>query len=92
MKQVTISLYSFSELSKEAKERAILEHKKFLESIRTKDDPPKFSRAYVIEDIEIHEYIFFADGELASCTTYVNGPKKDITEFKFHGQIIDITN
>lgn len=94
MKQVTIDLYLFSELDKEARQKAISDHIVFMEQSRQeweKDD--EFTPEYAEENIEINEYLFFKDGELAHCTTYTGGHEKTgITEFHFHGRDYNITN
>lgn len=97
MKQVTINLYSFAELSEQAKERAISEHGIFLDSLplEYEDESGKFKVEYhehseeeIIDSINANEYIFFADGEIASCVTYTGGhPKAGKTELKFAGEI-----
>lgn len=103
MKQVTINLYSFSELSKEAQQKAIYEHKEFLLQLGEESEnedgemiteyPDDYEDDCVIENIEANEYIYFEDGQLASCTTYTGEHEKSgITELKFHGRIYDITN
>ena len=101
MKAVTINLYSFSELSKEAQKKAIYEHADFMASqpVECENEDGTFSDEYldpnedeVIENIEANEYVYFEDGESASCVTYVGKhPKDGITELKFHGRIYDIT-
>lgn len=101
MKQVTINLYSFSELSKEAKKTAIQEHWTFLNSVPVEQETETgemkeiyedYKEKDVIENILINEYIYFANGELANCTTYTGKhPKTGTTEFKFHGIVYDIT-
>lgn len=93
MTKVLISLYSFSELSKDAQETAINSHREFMESNRQEwEENDEFTDEYVQENIEINEYLFFQDGELAHCTTYTgNHEKSGITEFHFHGCTIDIT-
>jgi hypothetical protein len=77
MKNVTISLYSINELSKEAKNKAIAEHKEFL--IDTYSDDlydvsfdmtrskyaKQLTKADVIESIEINDCLFYSDGEMA---------------------------
>ena len=101
MKQVTINLYSFSELSEEAKEKAIFEHADFLQSIgqEVEDEDGnlvteyghEISREEVIESIDANDYIFFADGDLAHCTTYVGKHERaGETDFKFKGQVYSI--
>jgi hypothetical protein len=101
MKQVTINLYSFSELNEKAKQTAINEHQTFMESLpveyeneagELEDVYEEYDENAVIENIEANEYIFFEDGKLASCTTYCGKhPKAGTTELKFHGRIYDIT-
>jgi len=102
MKQAKINLYQFEELNEEAKERVILEHEDFLLSVGVlcenesgeivTEYPETIERETVIESITINEYYFFHDGVLASICEYSdNHPTKaGKTEFKFHGQIIEI--
>lgn len=93
MKQVTITLYSFSELSKEAQAKAILLHAEFMESTRHEwEESDEFTADYVQENIEMNEYLFFEDGELSHCTTYTgNHPKSGKTEFHFHGHTFELS-
>lgn len=101
MKQVEINLYSFSELSKEAKQKAIDEHKQFMdqegqefedENGEMQTDYPDWSEDEVIDNIEANEYIYFEDGRLAHCTTYTGKHEKSgTTLFHFHGRDYDIT-
>lgn len=53
-----------------------------------------FSRpndADIIESIEINEYYFFANGEMANVTKFVgNHPKSGTTELNFAGSIITL--
>lgn len=102
MKNVTIQLYSFNELSQQAKEKAIMEHRMFLESMPVSveneegelvDEYEQYDDdAAVIDNIEANEYLFFQDGSLAHCTTYTGKHEKaGITEFHFHGITYDIT-
>lgn len=95
MKTATINLYSFNELNKDAQEKALIDHASFLSSIPIKvenengelvDEYMDYEREDVIENIEINEYLFFFDGELADCITYTGEhPKSGVTEFHFHG-------
>lgn len=86
MKQVTISLYSFNELSEEAQEKAIIEHANFLVTTAEDEDEFEYSREDVIDNILVNEYIFFQDGTLAHCTTYTGKHQKaGTTEFHFKG-------
>jgi len=102
MIQAKINLYQFEELNEEAKEKAISEHEGFLLSVGQQVEnengelvteySEEIERETVIESILINEYYFFNDGELAWICHYVdNHPTKaGITEFKFHGQTIEI--
>jgi len=101
MKQVTISLYSFNELSNDAKQKAIDEHCTFLDSQPEEyeneegemvEEYFEHSEEDTIESINANEYIYFQDGKMAYCTTYTGGHEKSgITEFHFHGKTYDIT-
>lgn len=92
MKTVSINLYTFDELNEAAQEKAIIEHVNFLVEVADFDERDEISREYVIENIQINDYLFFADGELAHCTTYTDShPKSGTTEFHFHGATFDIT-
>ena len=103
MKQITltIGLYNFDELSENAKNRAIYEHRAFLLETMLIDDfisgdeeydtPEKLEELYnaeyeyyeandepIIENIEINDYLFYEDGELANACTYIeNHPDKN---------------
>lgn len=95
MKTATINLYQFNELSNEAKENAITGHENFLLSIGQEEENEdgqlvtvyydEIDRGDVVNSIEANEYYFFADGEMAHCTTYTGGEKTGTTEFKFKG-------
>lgn len=94
MTQVTINLYSFSELSKEAQRKAVREHQEFMANVSLSDGDnyADMSDEELIENIELNEYIFFQDGILAHCTTYTGKhPQSGTTEFHFHGKTYDIT-
>ncbi len=85
MYNVTITLYSFNELTEKAKQKAIEEHATFL--TETYEEYQDISREDVIESIEANNYIFFEDGSIAHCTTYIGKHEKTgITEFHFHGR------
>lgn len=71
---VTIDLYSFSELNKIAQQKAISEHESFLNSMPIKYENEEgemiseyieHTEAEVIESIEANQYLFFSNGELA---------------------------
>jgi hypothetical protein len=97
MKIASIKLYSFDELTAEAKVFAINEHTDFLNSIpqEFEDESRNMKSEYiqhnedeVIESIQANNYLFFADGELASVCHYVgNHPQAGETEFKFKGEV-----
>lgn len=97
MKTVSINLYSFDELTLEAKIFAIEEHANFLNSIpqdfedehgNMHSEYIKHTEAEVIDSIQANEYLYFADGELASVCHYVgNHPQAGKTEFKFKGEV-----
>lgn len=97
MKTVTINIYQFSELSETAQMLAIEEHREFLNSQgqEHEDENGEMVTDYdyentdedVINSIELNEYYFYSDGELASCVTYTGThPKAGITELTFKNQ------
>ena len=97
MKTVSINLYSFSELNDHAKNRAIDEHRDFMQSLPDQyvDEHGELVFEYadytipeVIQNIEANEYLFFADGTLADTVQYVGKhPKVGISELTFYGEI-----
>ena len=100
MKTVTINLYSFSELNDAAKEKAIFEHGAFLDSMPDdyENEDGNLVSEYVdhteeeiIESIEMNEYLFFADGDMANVTQFCGKhPKAGKAEINFHGETITI--
>jgi len=87
MKNVTINLYSFAELNEKAKQKAINEHYDFLCSV----DNYEPTDTEVIENIEMNDYVFYFDGELASCVTYCGKHEKaGTTEFTVHGETFNL--
>lgn len=97
MKTIEIKLYSFSELDKEAQEKALIAHANFListpVSVKNEDGEledeyqDEYSREDVIESITVNDYLFYNDGEMASVTHYTgNHDRAGQTEFHFHGQ------
>jgi hypothetical protein len=93
MKQVTINLYSFNELSEAAKENAIYEHMRFMYSLESRyeegnlNSVEEITESEVIESIEINDYLFYFNGEMAYVTTYTGKHDKTGTsEFKLHGE------
>lgn len=97
MKTANINIYSFNELSNEAKQKAIYEHGVFLDSfpIEYENEDGEMINEYIehtendiIESIEANEYLFFKDGTMCSCVTYCGThPKIGITELKLHGEV-----
>ncbi len=100
MKTAKINLYSFSELNEEAQEKAIFEHRNFLDEIgetleneygEMVTEYYEHSKEDVIKSIEINEYWYYYNGELAPCLTYTGGHEKSgITELNHFGQIIQL--
>ena len=104
MKTVKINLYSFNELETAAKEKAISEHKSFLDSLLIDFDDEDENGEYiskseyfdheendVIENILANDYIFFQNGDLAETVSYIGThPKTGKTEFKFKGETFSI--
>lgn len=102
MLELTIKLYSFHELNQEAQRKAIEEHRQFLIETEIPGDCETWEEYneqiaylntnddYIIENIEINEYTFFADGKLCWSCTYTGGPKKGLTEIKIHGELFTL--
>ena len=44
----------------------------------------------VIESIEINEYLFFYNGKMAHCSTFIRGGKQLFTELHLHGETYKI--
>ena len=87
MKTVSINLYKFEELNKEAQEKAIQEHADFL----LETDREEFEREDIIDNIIVNEYYFFEDGELAYTIKYTNNhPQAGREELHFYNKIIEI--
>lgn len=99
MVKVTINLYKLEELEQPARERAISEHGDFLdnEGELFEDESGNMVREYpehtvdeIVESINLNEYLFFADGKIASLTQYCgNHPKAGTIEFKLNGEIYE---
>lgn len=95
-----INLFQFQELSDEAKQEAIEEHFHFLNSLGmevenesgqliTEEYEP--SESEVIENIEINEYFFYENGELASTIKYTGKhPLSGSTVYQHKGQKVFI--
>lgn len=96
MKTLKINLYLFAELNDDAKERAIQEHMNFLDTTPEpfENEDGKMVSEYVehsisetIESIEMNEYHFYFDGEMANYTRYVgNHPLAGTAEVVIHGE------
>ena len=101
MKKATINLYSFTELNEDAKQKAIIEHADFMESVgneyeeengEMKTDYTRPTDEETVENIEANDYIYFNDGSLTSCVTYVGKHEKaGITELKFYNEIYTVS-
>ena len=99
MKTLEIKLYSFEELSKESKEKAINEAIEFLDSEPTEYENENGEIVYEYfehdesqaeEFIDVNDYLFFKNGTLAHTVTYCgNHPKTGQSEFFLHGEIIN---
>ena len=99
MKTLEIKLYSFEELSKEAKEKAINEAIEFLDSEPTEYENENGEIIYEYfehdeneaeEFIIANDYLFFKNGTLAHTVTYFgNHPKTGQSEFFLHGEIVN---
>lgn len=97
MKTVSINLYSFSELNDAAKNRAIDEHRDFMQSLPDQYldehgelvvEYTEYTKAEVIYSIEANEFLFFADGTLADTVQHVDKhPKVGTSELTFYGEI-----
>ena len=101
MKTAKINLYNFSELSERARQKAISEHEYFLLTIGQEEENEQgelvtvyaesIEESAVIESIEINEYLFFANGDMAQYTTYTGKHEKaGQSELKFAGEIYSI--
>jgi hypothetical protein len=96
MKTIEINLYLFSELNDKAQQKAIMQHDEFLTSLDDETENENNGRIYsdgeVIESIESNDYLFYEDGNLASCTTYTGQHEKSgQTELKLHGSIYPVS-
>ena len=100
MKTVKINLYSFAELNKTAKERAINEALNFLDSepVEYETESGEMKSKYFdhteeeAEDfINANEYLFFANGEQANTITYCGAhPRTGESELKLFGETFNI--
>ncbi len=94
---VNIQLYSFDELSDQAKKTAIEEHREFMLDVahyNLFEDEDDFIFYYeslltndslIIENIKCNDYLFFKDGSLANVTCYMRNDKCYKKEFCFMG-------
>ena len=89
--QIKIKLYSYNELSEEAKEKAFNEQFNFLCYIAKEYETEKDIYNSVEESIRINEYLYFEDGEMAHIVTHVGDHEKaPLTEFIFKGERITL--
>lgn len=110
---IKIGLYSLNELSENARNRAIEEHRQFLLDMMIPEDfisgdpdydtQEQLSAAYdaeylyilendeyVIESIDINDYMFFSSGELANVTHYTAGEHAGETWLTYNREKIRI--
>ena len=100
MKTVKINLYSFEELTNEAKETAIYEALNILnsqpieyenESGEIVNEYVEHTKEYAKEFILINVYLFFKNGKLANTITYFGKhPKAGQIELSLNGEIVKI--
>lgn len=111
MKYFKIALYTINELTPEARQRAISEHRDFLISMERPDyidgiedwNNPEKMEMYeeqiyylenedepILESMEINDYLFFYDGQLANTTTYVSGEKAGTTDIFIYGKRLPV--
>ena len=96
---VSINLYRLDGLEKEAKNKAIEEHRDFMVETYSDDMFDKvfnmtqskyakgLTKAEVEENIEINDYMYFFDGEMASTIQYCGKhPRSGEHEFTLHGE------
>ena len=97
MKQATINLYEFAELSQKAQQKAIYDHIEFMDRLPEESEKEdgtmiseyiEHSEEDAKDSIKANEYLFYADGTFANCVTYCGAhPLAGITELKFHGEV-----
>lgn len=95
--KVEIEIYSYDELSGDAKNKAFDEHKEFLDSLEEEyeNEEGELIKEFIdhdkesVEDsLKINEYWFFNDGSLLDCVTYTGKHEKSgTTELKFQNKI-----
>ena len=89
--QIKIKLYSYDELSEEAKEKAFNEQFNFLCYIAEEYETEKDIYNFVEESIRLNEYLYFKDGEMANIVTYIGDQEKaESKEFIFKGERITL--
>ena len=99
MKTLEIKLYSFEELTKEAKQKAIEQAIEFLNSTANEYENENGEIVYEFFEhdesqaeqfIDVNDYLFFKNGTLAHTVTYCgNHPKTGQSEFYLHGEIVN---
>lgn len=95
---VNIELFELRELKSKAREYAIREHRAFLLDTLQVDDNYQEDYnlieqddEYVIDSIEINEYLFYDNGDLADVTTYVGKHEKTGTsELTLFGKVYQL--
>ena len=101
MHTLEIKIYSFSELTPEAQQKAIDQHRNFLESLPVEIENEsgeleeiyglRYEESEIIENIEVNEYLFFFNGDLCSATTYTGKhPEAGKTEVIHKGVIYEL--
>jgi len=83
--KIDLTLYEYDELSEEAKEKAFIEHKDFLDEIGEEyeneegemvKDYSEHEKEDVENSIRINEYLFYKTGEMADVVQYVGNHEK----------------
>ena len=100
MKTAKINLYSFEELTNEAKETAIYEALNILDSEPTEYENENGEIVYEYFEhnesqaeqfIDVNDYLFFKDGTLAHTVTYFGKhPKAGQSELILNGETVKI--
>lgn len=98
MKQIKIELelYKYNELNNIAKEKAFRNHFDFLIGFADEEQEiihltEEQQKEYVEKSININEYYFFYNGDLAECITYCGKHEKaGITELTFQNKVYEV--
>jgi hypothetical protein len=90
--KIEIELFTYNELNEKAKEKAFNEHYEFLCITAEEHKTEESIYEGVEESININDYLFFNDGELANTTHFCGEhPKAGKTEFTFKDKIYEIS-